>query len=162
MTELAVSKIQQLEQALQLHPGVAFAVLVGSQRTGQPVRIYDLARRMVELSGLSVCTEDNPEGDIEIAITGLRPGEKLYEELLIGMNPQRTQHARIMQAHEEFLPWPLLEEKLQALNMAVGVNDVPMIRGFLQQLVKGYAPAGEVVDWVHLAHEREARASGLE
>jgi FlaA1/EpsC-like NDP-sugar epimerase len=129
---------------------------------GQPVRIYDLASRMVELSGLSVRSEDNPEGDIEIAITGLRPGEKLYEELLIGMNPQRTQHTRIMQAHEEFLPWPLLEEKLQALNMAVGVNDVPMIRGFLQQLVKGYAPSGEVVDWVHLAHEREAKAGGLE
>jgi FlaA1/EpsC-like NDP-sugar epimerase len=129
---------------------------------GQPVRIYDLARRMVELSGLSVRSEDNPEGDIEIAITGLRPGEKLYEELLIGMNPQRTQHTRIMQAHEEFLPWPLLEEKLQALNMAVGVNDVPMIRGFLQQLVKGYAPSGEVVDWVHLANEREAKAGGLE
>ena len=129
---------------------------------GQPVRIYDLARRMVELSGLSVRSEDNPDGDIEIAITGLRPGEKLYEELLIGMNPQRTQHTRIMQAHEEFLPWPLLEEKLQALNMAVGVNDVPMIRGFLQQLVKGYAPSGEVVDWVHLANEREAKAGGLE
>jgi len=85
-----------------------------------------------------------------------------YEELLIGDNPKATQHARIMQAHEEFLPWPLLEEKLQALNMAVGVNDVPMIRGFLQQLVKGYAPSGEVVDWVHLANEREAKASGLE
>ena len=67
-----------------------------------------------------------------------------------------------MQAHEEFLSWPALDEKLQALNMAVGVNDVPMIRGFLQQLVQGYAPAGEVVDWVHLANEREARASGLE
>jgi len=129
---------------------------------GQPVRIYDLARRMVELSGLSVRTEEYPEGDIEIAITGLRPGEKLYEELLIGLNPQRTQHTRIMQAHEEFLPWPALNEKLQALNMAVGVNDVPMIRGFLQQLVQGYTPAGEVVDWVHLAHEREATASGLE
>jgi FlaA1/EpsC-like NDP-sugar epimerase len=128
---------------------------------GQPVRIYDLARRMVELSGLSVCTEDNPDGDIEIAVTGLRPGEKLYEELLIGLNPQRTQHPRIMQANEEFLPWPSLDEKLKALNMAVSVNDVPKIRGFLQQLVQGYAPAGEVVDWVHLANEREARASGL-
>jgi FlaA1/EpsC-like NDP-sugar epimerase len=129
---------------------------------GQPVRIYDLARRMVELSGLSVCTEDNPEGDIEITITGLRPGEKLYEELLIGLNPQRTQHTRIMQAHEEYLPWPALDEKLQALNMAVGVNDVPMIRGILQQLVTGYTPSGDVVDWVHLAHEKEAKASGLE
>jgi FlaA1/EpsC-like NDP-sugar epimerase len=129
---------------------------------GQPVRIYDLARRMVELSGLSVRSGDNPEGDIEVAITGLRPGEKLYEELLIGLNPRRTQHARIMQAHEDFLPWPALHEKLQALNMAVGVNDVPMIRGFLQQLVRGYAPSGDVVDWVHLAQEREAKAGGLE
>jgi len=129
---------------------------------GQPVRIYDLARRMVELSGLSVRSSDNPEGDIEVAITGLRPGEKLYEELLIGPNPRRTQHARIMQAHEDYLPWPALHEKLQALSMAVGVNDVPMIRGFLQQLVRGYVPSGDVVDWVHLAHEREAKASGLE
>jgi len=105
---------------------------------------------------------DNPEGDIEVAITGLRPGEKLYEELLIGLNPRRTQHARIMQAHEDYLPWPALHEKLQALNMAVSVNDVPMIRGFLQQLVRGYVPSGDVVDWVHLAHEREAKAGGLE
>jgi FlaA1/EpsC-like NDP-sugar epimerase len=116
----------------------------------------------VELSGLSVRSGDNPEGDIEVAITGLRPGEKLYEELLIGLNPRRTQHARIMQAHEDFLPWPALHEKLQALSLAVGVNDVPMIRGFLQQLVRGYAPSGDVVDWVHLAHEREAKAGGLE
>jgi FlaA1/EpsC-like NDP-sugar epimerase len=129
---------------------------------GQSVKIMDLARRMVELSGLSVSDEANPDGDIEIEITGLRPGEKLYEELLIGDNPKATQHARIMQAHEEFLPWPLLEEKLQALSMAVGVNDVPMIRGFLQQLVKGYAPSGEVVDWVHLANQRDIKASGLE
>jgi FlaA1/EpsC-like NDP-sugar epimerase len=129
---------------------------------GQPVRIYDLAIRMVELSGLSVRNDDNPDGDIEIVITGLRPGEKLYEELLIGDNPQPTHHDRIMKAHEESLSWSVLNEKLQALSLAVGINDVPMIRGFLLQLVKGYAPSGEVVDWVHLAHEKEAKANRLE
>jgi FlaA1/EpsC-like NDP-sugar epimerase len=126
---------------------------------GQPVRILDLARRMVELSGLRVRTEENPEGDIEIAITGLRPGEKLYEELLIGDNPIPTQHGRIMKAQEQFLPWNHLQEKLAALRLATGMNDVPLIRGLLQELVSGYQPSGEVVDWVYLAQEREAYAN---
>ena len=123
---------------------------------GQPVRIVDLARRMVELSGLSVRDDNNPEGDIEISITGLRPGEKLYEELLIGENPIPTQHPRIMKAQEHFLPWAQLQQSLGALHMAKGANDVALIRGLLQQLVAGYEPAGEVVDWVYLAQEREA------
>jgi len=123
---------------------------------GQPVRIVDLARRMVELSGLSVRDDNNPEGDIEIAITGLRPGEKLYEELLIGENPIPTQHPRIMKAQEPYLPWAQLQQSLGALHMAKGANDVALIRGLLQQLVAGYEPAGEVVDWVYLAQEREA------
>jgi len=123
---------------------------------GHPVRIMDLARRMVELSGLSVKDESRPDGDIEITITGLRPGEKLYEELLIGDNPKPTQHPRIMKANEQFLPWNQLEAKLNALSLAMGVNDVPVIRALLQQLVAGYEPSGEVVDWVHLALEREA------
>jgi FlaA1/EpsC-like NDP-sugar epimerase len=123
---------------------------------GQPVRIVDLARRMVELSGLSVRDDNNPEGDIEIAITGLRPGEKLYEELLIGENPISTQHPRIMKAQEPYLPWAQLQQSLGALHVAKGVNDVALIRGLLQQLVAGYEPAGEVVDWVYLAQERDA------
>ena len=126
---------------------------------GQPVKIIDLARRMVELSGLTVKDENYAEGDIEITVTGLRPGEKLYEELLIGDNPKPTQHARIMKAHEQFLPWSQLEGKLNALSIAMGVNDVPVIRGLLQQLVSGYQPSGEVVDWVHMAQEREALAN---
>ena len=126
---------------------------------GQPVKIIDLARRMVELSGLTVRDENNAEGDIEITVTGLRPGEKLYEELLIGDNPKPTQHVRIMKAHEQFLPWSQLEGKLNALSIAMGVNDVPVIRGLLQQLVSGYQPSGEVVDWVHMAQEREALAN---
>ena len=128
---------------------------------GQPVRIVDLARRMVELSGLSVRDDNNPEGDIEIAITGLRPGEKLYEELLIGENPIPTQHPRIMKAQEPYLPWAQLQQSLGALHMAKGVNDVALIRGLLQQLVAGYEPAGEVVDWVYLAQEREAAVGGV-
>jgi FlaA1/EpsC-like NDP-sugar epimerase len=120
---------------------------------GEPVRIYDLATRVVELSGLSLRTEKNPLGDIEIKVTGLRPGEKLYEELLIGDNPKPTQHPRILKAHEKFLPWEQLQGQLNSLNLALSVNDVPVIRRCLQQLVSGYQPSGEVVDWVYLAQE---------
>jgi FlaA1/EpsC-like NDP-sugar epimerase len=127
---------------------------------GQPVKIFDLARRIVELSGLTLRGPANPDGDIEIAVTGLRPGEKLYEELLIGDNPKPTQHPRIMKAHEDFLPWPQLKERLDTLSMAMSVNDVPVIRGLLQKLVSGYQPSGEVVDWVHLALERDVAERG--
>jgi FlaA1/EpsC-like NDP-sugar epimerase len=126
---------------------------------GEPVKIIDLARRIVELSGLTVRDEADPSGDIELVVTGLRPGEKLYEELLIGDNPKPTQHPRIMKAHEQFVAWPELQVRLKALSLAVSANDVPAIRGLLQQLVSGYQPSGEVVDWVHLANEREASAA---
>lgn len=125
---------------------------------GQPVKIMDLARRMVELSGLTVKDEQHPEGDIEIAVTGLRPGEKLYEELLIGDNPKPTVHPRIMKAHEEFIPWAEFEAKLTALEMALNVNDVGVIRLMMQQLVAGYTPSNDIVDWVYLEQEEEARA----
>jgi FlaA1/EpsC-like NDP-sugar epimerase len=125
---------------------------------GEPVKIIDLARRMVELSGLTVRDDANPSGDIELAVTGLRPGEKLYEELLIGDNPKPTQHPRIMKAHEQFLNWPELSQHLDALHLAVGENDVPKIRSLLQQLVSGYQPSGQVVDWVHMAQEREMQS----
>ncbi len=123
---------------------------------GQPVKIMDLARRIIELSGLTVKDEHGPDGDVEIEITGLRPGEKLYEELLIGDNPQPTQHARIMKAHEEFLPWPALQQRLADLMAAVDANDVPRMRTLIQQLVPGYQPEGDVVDWVHLANTHES------
>jgi FlaA1/EpsC-like NDP-sugar epimerase len=89
-------------------------------------------------------------------VTGLRPGKKQYEELLIGDNPKPTQHPRIMKAHEQFLPWPALEQKLNALGIAMSANDVPVIRAVLKDLVSGYQPTGEVVDWVHLAMQRDA------
>jgi FlaA1/EpsC-like NDP-sugar epimerase len=122
---------------------------------GEPVRIYDLASRIVELSGLTLSTIDDPNGDIEITVTGLRPGEKLYEELLIGENPKPTQHPRIMKAHEELLPWPELQKKMDVLHFAMRVNDVPLIRSLLKDIVIGYQPAGDVVDWVWLATKTE-------
>ncbi len=123
---------------------------------GESVKIIELARKMVELSGLTVQSEDNPEGDIAIEITGLRPGEKLYEELLIGDNPMPTSHTRIMKAHEEFLPWSELHPQLQSLMQAVDANNVPAIRALIDQLVPGYQPDGKVVDWVWLEQERAA------
>lgn len=127
---------------------------------GQSVKIIDLACRMIELSGLTVKDEQNPDGDIEIKITGLRPGEKLYEELLIGDNPKPTSHPRIMKAHEEFIPWANLEGKLTALEMALNVNDIGVIRLMMEKLVSGYTPSDEIVDWVYL--EQEAEADRLE
>ena len=105
---------------------------------GEPVRIMDLARRMVELSGLSVRDESHPDGDISIVITGLRPGEKLYEELLIGDNPTPTVHTRIMKAHEDCLEWRALEAQLVLLHHGVETNDAEAIRAVLRQCVHGY------------------------
>jgi FlaA1/EpsC-like NDP-sugar epimerase len=123
---------------------------------GEPVRIADLARRMVELSGLALKDAANPNGDIEITVTGLRPGEKLYEELLIGDNPLPTSHPRIMKAHEDFLPWDALQAKLSELGLALDANNVPLIRTLLKDLVPGYQPDGEVVDWVWMENARTA------
>jgi len=106
---------------------------------GEPVKIIDLAQRMVQLSGLTVRDASHPQGDIEIAITGLRPGEKLYEELLIGDNPKPTSHRRIMKAHEDFLRWPELEGQLASLRVAAEAGDVVAIKTVLQACVQGYA-----------------------
>lgn len=121
---------------------------------GRPVKIIDLAYRLVELSGLTVRDELHPDGDIELAVTGLRPGEKLYEELLIGDNPEPTQHARIMKAHEQYLSWAELEGKLNALSDAMRSNDISGIRALLKNLVNGYQQSANVVDWVYLEREK--------
>jgi FlaA1/EpsC-like NDP-sugar epimerase len=105
---------------------------------GEPVKIIDLARRMVELSGMTVRDEVTPNGDISIAITGLRPGEKLYEELLIGDNPTATVHPRIMMAHEQGLDWPELDLHLQALRQGVASDDIAQIKAVLRTCVHGY------------------------
>jgi FlaA1/EpsC-like NDP-sugar epimerase len=119
---------------------------------GEPIRIYELAKSMVELSGLSLRDQANPNGDIEIQITGLRPGEKLFEELLIGDNPLPSTHPRIMTARDPFLPLAELMPRLEALTIAMETGNVVKVRNKLQALVPGYQPEGEVVDWVHSAN----------
>ncbi|MDD2881583.1 MAG: nucleoside-diphosphate sugar epimerase/dehydratase [Rhodoferax sp.] len=110
---------------------------------GQPVKIMDLAQRMVQLSGLTVRDSAHPKGDIEIMVTGLRPGEKLYEELLIGDNPEPTAHARIMKAHEAALTWHDLQPHLQALRAGAQQADVAAIKAVLHTCVHGYHASAE-------------------
>ena len=107
---------------------------------GEPLRIIDLARRMIELQGLTVRDAEHPGGDIEVVITGLRPGEKLYEELLIGDNPMPTDHPRIMKAREGFVPWAELEPRLRELEAAAAQGDAGAVRVLLEDLVAGFAP----------------------
>ncbi len=117
---------------------------------GQPVKIIDLAKSMIELTGLTLKNDTNPDGDIEIEITGLRPGEKLYEELLIGDNPKQTSHPRIMKANENYIAWSNLELKLDALYQAMATNDIQQMLVLLQELVTGYEREDAIVDWVHM------------
>jgi len=114
---------------------------------GKPVRIYDLAVKMIYLSGLSVRVEAHPHGDIEIVVTGLRSGEKLYEELLIGDKPKQTAHPKILKAHEEFLFWGDLQQELENLNIALEESDGNLIRGALKKIVLEYRPNDDAVDW---------------
>lgn len=107
---------------------------------GSPVKIIDLARKMIELSGLTVRDDENPDGDIEINVVGLRPGEKLYEELLIGNDPVKTMHSRIMKAKEHFIPWAELEQALQALFALTDSGNVSEMRTALKALVPEFAP----------------------
>lgn len=117
---------------------------------GRPVKILDLAEKMIHLSGLSIRSERNPQGDIAIKVSGLRPGEKLYEELLIGDNVTKTEHPMIMRANEEMLSWDVYKCVLQALLGAMERDDYDGVRQLLQETVSGYRPEGEIVDWIHL------------
>ncbi|UVJ46604.1 polysaccharide biosynthesis protein [Pseudomonas sp. LS1212] len=116
---------------------------------GEPVRIVELAEKMIHLSGLSVRSERNPHGDIEIEFTGLRPGEKLYEELLIGDNVIATRHPMIMSAQEDYVPWDMLKEQLSALLGALADDEYARVRQLLRETVSGYSPDGEIVDWIY-------------
>lgn len=115
---------------------------------GEPVKIADLARKMVHLMGMSEKTDDQPDGDIEIVFSGLRPGEKLYEELLIGDNPQGTSHPRIMMAKEVSMPWSEVEQTLTRLMQASHNFDCQEIVEILKAAPTGFAPNGGVEDLV--------------
>ncbi|OXR33427.1 polysaccharide biosynthesis protein [Pseudomonas umsongensis] len=116
---------------------------------GEPVKIVDLAEKMIHLSGFSVRSEKNQHGDIAIQFTGLRPGEKLYEELLIGDNVAATPHPMIMTATEDYLSWDVLKVKLGELLSAVERDDYSQVRQLLRETVSGYNPDGEIVDWIY-------------
>ncbi len=116
---------------------------------GEPVKIVELAEKMIHLSGLSLRSEKNLHGDISIEFTGLRPGEKLYEELLIGDNVAATQHPMIMSANEDHLPWDVLKIRLNDLVNAVDQDDYTRVRQLLRDTVSGYTPDGEIVDWIY-------------
>ena len=107
---------------------------------GMPIRILDLAKRMVALSGLTVRDASRPTGDILITFTGLRPGEKLFEELLIGENPMPTDHPRIIRAREDFMAWSDLKIDLQSLLSAARNDNVVAMKDLLRVLVPGYLP----------------------
>ena len=115
---------------------------------GEPVKIADLARKMVHLMGLDEKTEENPTGDIEVVFTGLRPGEKLYEELLIGDDPQGTSHPRIMMAREVSLLWEQVEDLLSQLQRASQAFDCRAVIEVLKSAGTGYAPNGDLEDLV--------------
>lgn len=112
---------------------------------GEPVKIIDLARRMVTLSGLTVRDEIHPHGDIVVQVIGLRPGEKLYEELLTGDNPSSTAHPQIMQAREPFLSLHDLRSRLNELIAQVEQPDVTGLRRILAGLVQGFPGTAETL-----------------
>ena len=142
---------------------------------GKPVRIDDLARRMIHLMGLTVRDANNPSGDIEIAYTGLRPAEKLYEELLIGNNVSGTDHPMILRAMEHSLPWSQVEQLLTDLLASLRTFDCASVLAVLRSLVAEYKPTGGVHDLVWTAQQpapleaakvtpipsRRARSQGL-
>ncbi|MDF3194681.1 nucleoside-diphosphate sugar epimerase/dehydratase [Pseudomonas sp. 1928-m] len=122
---------------------------------GEPVKIAALAEKMIHLSGFSVRSEANLHGDIVIEFTGLRPGEKLYEELLIGDNVSPTEHPMIMRADEEHLSWEDLKGTLTELLAAVARDDYDHVRQLLRATVRGYQPEGEIVDLIHQQRRME-------
>jgi FlaA1/EpsC-like NDP-sugar epimerase len=107
---------------------------------GQPVRILDLALQMIHLSGLDLKNAENPEGDIEIQEIGLRPGEKLYEELLIDGSPEKTLHPRIFKSYEEYLSWDKLEKKISIIQASIENDDQHTLLAALQELAIGFTP----------------------
>ena len=116
---------------------------------GEPVKILNLAKKMIHLSGLNVKDSNNPNGDIEILFTGLRPGEKLYEELLIGDSVLETEHQLILRSNEEMLPWSDLKLILNKLKTSVDKQNLEGARQALIEAVPGYKPQGDINDLMY-------------
>ncbi len=117
---------------------------------GEPVQIIDLAKRLINLSGFEVKDENNPNGDIEIIFTGLRPGEKLYEELLIGDKVSNTDHQQILRAEEEFITREEIEDIIEELKDAEKNNDVFALKEIFKRVIHGYQSEQDEVDIISL------------
>jgi FlaA1/EpsC-like NDP-sugar epimerase len=122
---------------------------------GKPVLIYDLAVKMIKLSGLQVLDENNPDGDIEIQYSGLRPGEKLYEELLVDGNFTFTENKLIMRAEEEMISWDKLEPILTKIKDAAFNSDTEKLYKLLHQLVPEYKPIYNDIDNLEYKEKRK-------
>jgi FlaA1/EpsC-like NDP-sugar epimerase len=128
---------------------------------GQPVRIMELAKRMIRLSGLTLRDEQRPDGDIAIEVTGLRPGEKLYEELLIGDDASGTEHPRIMVAQENWLPWLRLRPLLASLDEACYRFDQQQVRDILMHAPAAFEPTDGICDLVWLARQQTLSSGNI-
>ncbi len=117
---------------------------------GKSVKIIDLVYKIIKLSGLSVKDNKNSTGDIEVKITGLRPGEKLYEELLIGDNPQKTNHSKIQKINDPYIPFDQLEVDLNNLKSLLDNNKVNEVKNLLNKLLKLYKSNSEIVDHIYI------------
>ena len=126
---------------------------------GESVKIKDLIYQIVKLTGLSVKDENNIEGDIEIKIIGLRSGEKLYEELLLGDNPQNTQHPKIQKAQDPFIPFNQLEIDLNTLKTLLDHNKVFEVKELLTKIVKTYQSNSAIVDHIYLEQSKFDKSS---
>ena len=113
---------------------------------GSPIKIYDLAVKMIELSGLTLKSSHNSQGNIEIVITGLRPGEKLYEELLLSKNPVRTKHPKIFRSNEPYIELDELIKEIKYLKNLMKKNDFENIRAKLKELVIDFYPNTGIID----------------
>ena len=120
---------------------------------GEPVRILDLARRMIHLSGRAVCDAQHPDGDIEIQFSGLRPGEKLFEELLVGENTSKTGHPRILCAKEKEMDYTILQQHLQAMHEACAQHDAVALRQLLQSAATDFNPVTAICDLLLPRHD---------
>ena len=116
---------------------------------GEPIKIVELAERLINLSGMELKDENNPEGDIDIVFTGLRPGEKLYEELLIGDDVSSTEHKQILKANEEFIKKEELDKFINLLKEAEQTYDVVALKEILKEVVNGFNPEATAVDIIH-------------
>jgi FlaA1/EpsC-like NDP-sugar epimerase len=152
---VTVTDIEITRYFMTIPEAVELVVQAGAMTTGgdvfvldmgELVKIDDLARKMIHLSGLEVKDEAHPDGDIEIHYTGLRPGEKLYEELLIDNNVTQTKHPLIMRAEENSLPWDELKEIIDSLRLAVDSCDQKEIRKLLIRATPGFSPQCDIVD----------------